>query len=126
MVVPALLALATREVDISVLVGWAFALAASTFCPLLLLGVWWPRLTAHAAAAGMVVGAGVATGMIAAGLIGDASEDTALGAILTQPAAVSVPLAFGTMVALSLRSKNAPKNVGATMAALHVPEAVSP
>ena len=40
---PALLALATREVDISVLVGWAFALAASTFCPLLLLGVWWPR-----------------------------------------------------------------------------------
>jgi Na+(H+)/acetate symporter ActP len=126
MIVPALLALATREVDISVLVGWAFGLAASTFCPLLLLGVWWPRLTANAAAAGMLVGAGVATGMIAAGLIGDASEDTALGAILTQPAAVSVPLAFGTMVALSLRSKNAPKNVGATMAALHVPEAVSP
>ena len=24
-----------------VLVGWAFALAASTFCPLLLLGIWW-------------------------------------------------------------------------------------
>ena len=47
MVAPALLALATREVDISVLVGWAFALAASTFCPLLLLGVWWPRLTAR-------------------------------------------------------------------------------
>ena len=47
MVAPALLALATREVDISVLVGWAFALAASTFCPLLLLGVWWPRLTAQ-------------------------------------------------------------------------------
>jgi Na+(H+)/acetate symporter ActP len=124
MIVPALLALATREVDISVLVGWAFGLAASTFCPLLLLGVWWPRLTARAAAAGMVVGAAVATGMIAAGLIGDIGEDTALGAILTQPAAVSVPLAFGTMVALSLRSTNAPKNVGATMAALHVPEAV--
>ena len=57
MVAPALLALATREVDISVLVGWAFALAASTFCPLLLLGVWWPRLTAPAAAAGMLAGA---------------------------------------------------------------------
>jgi hypothetical protein len=74
----------------------------------------------------MVAGAAVATGMIAAGLIGDVSEATALGAILTQPAAVSVPLAFGTMIALSLRSKNAPKNVGATMAALHVPEAMSP
>ncbi len=120
MVLPALLALVTREVDISVLVGWAFALAASTFCPLLLLGVWWPRLTATGAAAGMVAGAGVATGMIAAGLIGDFAEDTALGAILTQPAAVSVPIAFGTMVLLSLRSR--PPNVGATMAALHVPE----
>ncbi len=95
MVAPALLALATREVDISVLVGWAFALAASTFCPLLLLGVWWPRLTARAAAAGHARGrAAWRPGMIAAGLIGDVREDTAIGAILTQPAAVSVPIAF--------------------------------
>ena len=120
MIAPALLALVTREVDISVLVGWAFALAASTFCPLLLLGVWWPRLTTTGAAVGMLAGALVATGMIATGLIGDFAEDTALGAILTQPAAVSVPIAFGTMVLLSLRSR--PPNVGATMAALHVPE----
>jgi Na+(H+)/acetate symporter ActP len=122
MVAPALLALGTREVDISVLVGWAFALAASTFCPLLLLGVWWPRLTAAGAAAGMLAGAAAATGMIAAGLIGDVSEATAGGAILTQPAAVSVPIAFATMIALSLRS--GPRNVSATMAALHVPEGV--
>lgn len=122
MVVPALLALVTREVDISVLVGWAFALAASTFCPLLLLGVWWPRLTARGATVGMLAGAGVATGMIAAGLIGDFPEDTALGAILTQPAAVSVPIAFGAMVALSLRSRDVPEGVGTLMTALHVPE----
>ena len=106
------------------LVGWAFALAASTFCPLLLLGVWWPRLTALGAAAGMIAGASVATGMIAAGLIGDASEETAIGAILLQPAVVSVPIAFATMILLSLRC--APQGVGAAMAALHVPEAVSP
>jgi Na+(H+)/acetate symporter ActP len=123
MVLPALLALATRAVDISVLVGWAFALAASTFCPLLLLGVWWPRLTARGAAAGMLAGTIVATGMIAAGLIGDASEDTALGAILLQPAVVSVPIAFATMIALSLRGT--PASAGAVMAALHVPEAVA-
>jgi cation/acetate symporter len=121
MITPALLALATPDVDISVLVGWAFALAASTFCPLLLLGVWWPRLTAPAAAAGMIAGALVATGMIAAGLISDISEETAGGAILTQPAAVSVPIAFAAMVLISLRS--APRNVSAAMAALHVPEA---
>ena len=68
----------------------------------------------------MLAGAGVATAMIATGLIGDFPEDTALGAILTQPAAVSVPIAFGTMVLLSLRER-AP-DVGALMAALHVPE----
>ncbi|HET6546989.1 MAG TPA: hypothetical protein VFG79_00945, partial [Solirubrobacter sp.] len=122
MVAPALLALGTREVDISVLVGWAFALAASTFCPLLLLGVWWPRLTATGAAAGMLAGAAVATGMIAAGLIGDVSEASAGGAILTQPAAVSVPIAFATMIVLSLRSR--PQDVSATMAALHLPEGI--
>jgi hypothetical protein len=70
----------------------------------------------------MLAGAGVATGMITAGLIADLGEDTALGAILTQPAAVSVPIAFGTMVALSLRDR-AP-SVAAPMAALHLPEAV--
>jgi Na+(H+)/acetate symporter ActP len=123
MIAPASLALATREVDISVLVGWAFALAASTFCPLLLLGVWWPRLTPFGAAAGMLAGAMVATGAITAGLISHASEDTALGALLAQPAALSVPLAFGTMVLLSLRGRPA-RDVGATMAALHVPERV--
>jgi Na+(H+)/acetate symporter ActP len=124
MVPPALLALATREVDISVLVGWAFALAASTFCPLLLLGVWWPRLTARGAAAGMIAGATVATGMIAAGLISGVSEESGAGAILLQPAVVSVPIAFATMILLSLRTT--PQGVGAAMAALHVPEAVSP
>jgi Na+(H+)/acetate symporter ActP len=122
MVAPARLALGTREVDISVLVGWAFALAASTFCPLLLLGIWWPRLTAAGAAAGMLAGAAVATGMIAAGLIRDVSEASAGGAILTQPAAVSVPIAFATMIVLSLGSR--PQDVSATMAALHLPEGV--
>jgi cation/acetate symporter len=38
MVVPALLALLAQAVDISILVGWAFAIAASTFCPMFLLG----------------------------------------------------------------------------------------
>jgi hypothetical protein len=72
----------------------------------------------------MLAGATVATGMITAGLLGSVSEDTAAGAILTQPAAVSVPIAFATMVLLSLR--RAPENVSAVMAALHVPEPVSP
>ena len=54
---PVALALVARGLDISVLVGWAFALAASTFCPLLLLGIWWEGLTARGAALGLVAGA---------------------------------------------------------------------
>jgi cation/acetate symporter len=125
MVVPAVLAFAAREVDISVLVGWAFALAASTFCPLLLLGIWWTRLTMPGAAAGMVVGALAATGAIVAGLAADpggaALAEGPVDALLAQPAAVTVPLAFATMVAVSLCTR-APRNVPATMLALHAPE----
>ena len=80
MVVPALLALVARELDISVLVGWAFALAASTFCPLLLLGIWWERLTARGAAAGLVVGATAATAAIFTGLAGRPRPPHARGA----------------------------------------------
>ncbi len=39
------LGLAVPGISINVLVGWAFAIAASTFCPLLLLGIWWRRFT---------------------------------------------------------------------------------
>ncbi|HWT95686.1 MAG TPA: cation acetate symporter [Solirubrobacteraceae bacterium] len=119
MVVPVALALGTREVDISVLVGWAFALAASTFCPLLLLGIWWTRLTARGAACGLVVGASVTTVAVAVALVtGDlANADT----LLVQPALVSVPLAFLAMVLVSLRGPAQPAPE-ALMRALHAPE----
>ena len=47
MVIPVVFALYARSIDISILVGWAFAIAASTFCPMFLLGIWWTRLTAR-------------------------------------------------------------------------------
>jgi cation/acetate symporter len=56
MVVPGMLALLAQQIDISILVGWAFAIAASTFCPMFLLGVWWTRLPARGAAVGMLSG----------------------------------------------------------------------
>jgi Na+(H+)/acetate symporter ActP len=121
MVVPAVLALGARGLDISLLVGWAFAVAASTFCPLLLLGIWWSRLTTAGAAAGMVVGGLVATGCIVAGLaVGEGSGEI-LEALLSQPAALSVPLAFATMVGVSLRGARR-SDWRAQMLALHGPE----
>src|SRR5262249_52897364 len=45
-IVPLALAVQTAELDVSRVVGLAFAVAASSFCPLLVLGTWWRGLTA--------------------------------------------------------------------------------
>ena len=118
---PIALAFPARAVDISVLVGWAFAIAASTFCPLFLLGIWWSRLTARAAAAGMIVGASVASAIIFTGLIADPADDT-VSALLTQPAALSVPIAFATMIGISLAGGRRDRPREDPMLALHAPE----
>jgi cation/acetate symporter len=123
MVVPCALALVARSIEISVLVGWAFALAASTFCPMFLLGIWWPRLTSRGAAAGMLAGAVIATAGIVASLLTGVLEG-GLGALLTQPAVVSVPIAFATMVGVSLLDARRPPAVEASMRALHAPEGI--
>ncbi|MDS1271634.1 cation acetate symporter [Lipingzhangella sp. LS1_29] len=96
-----LLALPTARLDINVLVGWAFAVAASTFCPLLVLGIWWRRLTVVGASAGLVVGAVTATGAVSTALVLDPSPGWA-AMLLAQPAAWTVPLAFATMILGSL------------------------
>ena len=119
-VLPAVLALVAQSVDISILVGWAFALAASTFCPLFLLGIWWTGLTARGAATGMVLGTVIATAAIFTGLALGEPESGA-GALLAQPAVVSVPLAFLAMVVVSLRDPRRPDPSG-EMLALHAPE----
>ena len=121
MVVPATLALFARGLDISVLVGWAFALAASTFCPLFLLGIWWRGLTARGAMAGMATGGTLASIGIFTTLVAGPVDGT-LGALLAQPAAVSVPCAFVAMIGASVTDPERPRNTEATMLALHAPE----
>ena len=119
---PIALALLARELDISLLVGWAFALAASTFCPLLLLGIWWEGLTARGAAAGLVVGSLVSSGLIFLGLAIETGSTT-VDELLSQPAVISVPLAFATMVLVSLVGRGrAPAAADAQLLALHAPE----
>jgi cation/acetate symporter len=120
-VAPVALAVAARELDISVLVGWAFALAASTFCPLLLLGIWWEGLTARGAACGLVAGAGVATAAIFTGLAVDGAHPT-VEALLTQPAVISVPVAFAVMTLVSLRDRAGRRTADAELLAMHAPE----
>ncbi len=124
------LGLLVAPFDISILVGWAFAIAASSFFPLLVLGLWWRRLTLPAAAIGVAVGGGCATGaivttMVAAGappLQAFLARHSELAVVLAQPAVVTVPLAFLCMVAISLARPRPPAAVGAKMLQMHAPE----
>jgi cation/acetate symporter len=45
-----------ESMQIAILVGLAFAIAASTFFPVLVMGVWWPKMTKGGACAGLVTG----------------------------------------------------------------------
>jgi cation/acetate symporter len=121
-VVALLLGLGVERFDINVLVGWAFAIAASSFCPLLVLGIWWRGLTAAGAGAGLLVGGGLASGAIGFTMTGYETSGWT-EALLAQPAAWSVPAAFLTMVTVSrLTARRVPVDVGAKMVTLHAPE----
>jgi cation/acetate symporter len=100
------LALQAIRLDAGILVTWAFTVAASTFCPLLVLGIWWSRLTVAGAMSGVLVGLVASSGAITGALLG--LPVTGWVAILVaQPAPWSVPLAFLTMVVVSLRGRPA-------------------
>ncbi|MEO6880087.1 MAG: cation acetate symporter [Mycobacteriaceae bacterium] len=120
--VPVLATLALVRLDLSQTVGLAFAVAASTFCPLLVLGIWWRGLTAAGAGAGLSVGAVLAVAAVvvsaaAPGLRGWPSS------VVNQPAAVSVPAAFATMVVVSLLGRHhVPADVGRRLLRMHAPE----
>ncbi|MCY7340606.1 MAG: cation acetate symporter [Pseudonocardia sp.] len=114
------LALPAVNLDVGVLVTSAFAVAASTFCPLLVLGIWWPRLTARGAVVGVVVGLVSSAGSVAIDLLLGLSPGLA-SILLGQPALWSVPLAFLTMVVVSLRGRP-PAWATAAMLRLHLDE----
>jgi Na+(H+)/acetate symporter ActP len=124
--IPLAMSLAVVSVDLSITVGLVFAVAASTLCPLLLLGVWWRGLTAVGAGAGMVVGGAVAGSAATVAILGGLSETVLSGwpaAIFAFPAAVSVPLAFVTMVVVSkASSKQVPADIARIFTRMHAPE----
>ncbi|WP_171108796.1 MULTISPECIES: cation acetate symporter [Streptomyces] len=105
-------------------VGLAFAVSASSFCPLLVLGIWWRRLTPPGAAAGMLVGGGSAFLAVAA-TMADFPGAGPLHALLAWPALWSVPLGFLTMVLVSLATPSrVPAGTAAILARFHLPEEV--
>ncbi|HSX69249.1 cation acetate symporter [Nocardioides sp.] len=123
-VVPAAAALVAPDVAVARVVGLAFAVAASTFAPLLLLGIWWRGLTAAGALAGLLVG-GVGSVTSTVWTLADASYGGWVDALLGQPAAWSVPLACLTMVVVSrATAATVPAHTRRFLVRLHTPEAV--
>ena len=121
--VPAALSLVGIRTGLADTVGLAFALAASTFCPLLVLGIWWRGLTRSGALAGLVVGGTLASAAVLATIVGGISGWPQT--LLAQPAAWTVPLAFAVMVLVSLGTRRSrPAGVGPIMVRLHTPEAL--
>jgi Na+(H+)/acetate symporter ActP len=123
-VVPVVLALNVASLDVSQVVGLAFAVAASSFCPLLVLGIWWRGLTARGAAAGVLAGGGASAGAVLITVLGPPLHGWP-ATLVAQPAAWTVPLAFAVMMVVSLATrKRTPADVGAIMLRLHAPESV--
>ena len=124
MSVPLLLAFATERLAVASSVGLAFAVAASTFCPLLVLGIWWRGLTDAGALAGLLAG-GLASAIAVGLTIADPARSGWEDALLAQPAAWTVPVGFAVMVGVSLATPGrVPPGTSRTMVRLHAPEAV--
>ncbi|AHH19657.1 putative symporter [Nocardia nova SH22a] len=118
------IALASSEVHLGLaaVVGLAFTIAASTFCPLLVLGVWWPRLTVPGALAGLLTGGVLSTTAAVVTLVSGGAGGWS-GALLAQPAAWVVPVTFAVMITVSkLTPLRVPGDTHRIMARLHIPD----
>ncbi|CAN5655853.1 hypothetical protein BH11ACT8_BH11ACT8_23140 [soil metagenome] len=123
--VPLTAALLLPDVGVARAVGLAFAVAASTFCPLLVLGIWWRGLTAAGAVAGLLVGGAGSVTAVAWTLAHEGAPEGWGEVLLNQPAAWSVPLAFAIMVGVSrATASRVPAHASRFMVRLHTPEAL--
>ena len=95
-----------KEMNVGFLVGWAFSVAASANLPALVMLLFWPRTTRQGIVASVVVGMVSSLGWIL--LSGDTYKsvygwDPADAiAPFSQPGIVTIPLAFLTLVIVSL------------------------
>jgi len=121
-----------EALQINFMVNQAFAIAASSYFPLLFMSVWWRGMTMKGAATGMVGGglaALICTGTIILGDIGKINLTAFWVAhplariLIEQPAIWTMPLAIVLMVVVSkLTSDQVPGDIRMKMLVLHAPE----
>lgn len=104
-VIAVVLGILFRGVNVGFLVGWAFAVAASANFPAIIMVLFWKRTTAPGIVASILVGIAASLGIILLGPdmfaiygLGKGNAWVPLG----QPAVLSMPLSFATLVVVSL------------------------
>jgi len=123
-----LLGLLVEQFDIAKMVGWAFAIGAASYFPLLLLGSWWRGLTMTGAATGMLVGGLASVGTIVTVMVFDKMGKSGVVSplarvLMEQPAIWAVPLSLALMIIVSKMTARAiPADVDVKMLRLHAPE----
>ena len=122
------LGMLVESFDIAMMVNWAFAIAAASYFPLLLLGSWWRGLTKYGAAIGMLSGGLLSLAAIITSMLLDKKAlalevNPIVRTLLEQPAIWGVPLALSIMVIVSrLTQAHVPTDVHLKMLRLHAPE----
>jgi Na+(H+)/acetate symporter ActP len=128
-----LLGTMVENFDINMMVGWAFAIGASSYFPMLIVSAWWRKCSTVGAAAGMLIGGSAALAAIVSTMLADKKVIPTLGpwfaahpiirTICEQPAIWAVPFSLFLIWSVSLMTQNhVPKNSRWKMLVLHAPE----
>jgi cation/acetate symporter len=94
--------------NVSFLVGWAFAVAASANLPAILMMLFWKKTTARGITASIVVGAVSSVGLILLSpsmYVRYGLEAASAPVPLDNPGIISIPLAFITLIVVSLMTE---------------------
>ncbi len=120
--------------EINKLVGWAFAIAATSYFPLLFLATWWRNITMKGAATGMLAGGTLSLTAIASTMLADQAKwaeglkiwytsHPLARTLAEQPAIWALPLALALMIVISrLTRSEVPADIRMKMLVLHAPE----
>jgi cation/acetate symporter len=109
-----------REMNVSFLVGWAFAVAASANLPSLVMMLFWKKTTAKGIIASILVGitASVTLILLSPDMWARYGLDPANAPMpINQPGIISIPLSFITLVLVSLATAKKPLDSSKKLAA---------
>lgn len=110
------LGLLVKDASIGHLVALAFTVAASTFTPIFILGIWWRGMTEKGAIAGLVIGLLVSMWMIfLPGTLPSFLQ-------FKIPGIVTVPVGFLSVIVVSLLDRKVPADVNDFMKRVHSKE----